>query len=158
MVDRGARDCAAQLLRDFVSGKISNDEFDDNRPRSADRAIDAIWNTAWVLYNGTYQHRLEGRHRLTADMRRICARWVLFLHSNNEYSWPDIDLPGIDPATRVEQGFWRKLFAAGSGPLRPEVAERFLAAGHYPVWPFISAKEYRDALQRPRLLAGAQSH
>jgi hypothetical protein len=158
MVDRGARDRAAQLLRDFVSGKISNDEFEDNQPPSTDHAIAAIWKTAWVFYNDTYAHRLVDRHRLPADMRRICARWIIFLHSDCEYVWPDIPLPGIDPATRIEEGFWRRLVATGSAPLRPETAREFLAAGHYPVWPFSSAKDYREALRKPRLLPVASQH
>ena len=153
MVDRDARDRAAQLLRNFVSGKITNDEFADGCPSTLDRAIVAIWDTAWVLYDDLSEHRLTGRHRLTSDMRRICVRWILFLHNNHEYEWPDTILPGIDPATRTEQSFWRRLFGLPSTLLEPEVARRFLASGHYPVWPFVSAKDYSQALQNPRLLS-----
>ena len=158
MIDPVARDRAAQLLRDFVSGQISNDQFEDNQPPSADSAIEAIWKTAWVFYNDSYEHRLVDRHRLTADMRRICARWIIFLHSDVEYAWPEIPLPGIDPATRIEEGFWRRLVETGSGSLRPEIAKQFLAAGHYPVWPFSSVKDYREALRKPRLMAGVSQH
>jgi hypothetical protein len=154
LVDRNARAEAAQLLRDFISGKISNDDFEDNLPVAADRAIDAIWATAWVLYTDMKTHKLTDRHRLSADMRRICVRWILFLQNDHEYQWPDIPLPGIDPATRMQKDFWRRLVGIGSNTLDPDIAKRFLSAGHYPVWPFISAKDYKNALQRPKLLSG----
>jgi hypothetical protein len=153
LVDRDARDRAAQLLRNFISGKITNDAFEDQCPVTEDRAIDAIWATAWVLYSDTYEHRLIGKHRLTVDMRRICVRWLLFLHNSDEYLWPTIPLPGIDPATRLQAGFWRRLLAPGSSLLAHDVADRFLASGHFPVWPFISTKAYRLALRSPRLLS-----
>lgn len=154
MVDRDARDRAAQLLRNFVSGKITNDEFADGCPPTQDRAIDAIWGTAWVLYDDISEHRLIGRNRLPSDMRRVCLRWLLFLHNDHDYEWPDLSLPGIDPATRTQQSVWRRLLGLLKGSLAPEVARAFLASGHYPVWPFASAKDYRQALRNPRLLSG----
>jgi hypothetical protein len=154
LVDRNARDHAAQLLRNFISGKISNDDFDDGCPTTKDPAIDAIWSTAWVLYDDMNTHNLIGRHRLTADMRRICVRWILFLQSDFDYQWPDISLPGIDPATRMQKGFFRRLFGIASDTLDADEAKHFLSAGHYPVWPFISAADYRNALRKPKLLSG----
>ena len=61
-VDRPARDTVSQLLRNFVSGKISNDAFEDAQPTTHDLAIDAIWHTAWVFYDDFNEHRLIGRH------------------------------------------------------------------------------------------------
>lgn len=155
MVDRNARDRAAQLLRDFVSGKLSNDAFADGAPATSDRAIAAIWDTAWVLYSDMKAHHLTGTHRLSPDTRRICVRWLLFLHSDRPYEWPDIYLPGIDPAARGEPRYWRRLFFGFSTyAVAPDAAQNFLAAGHYPVWPFLSAADYRQALRQPRLLSG----
>ena len=152
MVDRNVRDRAAQLLRNFISGKITNDAFADQCPVTTDRAIYAIWDTAWVLYSDMHTHRLIGKHRLSVDMRRVCVRWLLFLHSNDEYEWPDISLPGIDPSTRIQQSLWRRLLKLDNS-LAPDVANEFMASGHYPVWPFISVKAYRQALKAPRLLS-----
>lgn len=156
-VDRYARDRAAQLLRNFISGRVTNDEFEDCVPPTLDRAVLAIWDTAWVLYDDRKEHVLSGRYRPTADMRRICVRWLLFLHSNHEYEWPDLCLPGIDPATRTEPSFWQRVFHIPERLLTPKMAAEFLAAGHYPVWPFISKSNYRHALRKPRLLSGFRS-
>lgn len=157
MVDRVARARATQLLRNFISGKVTNDEFEDGCPQTQDRAIHAIWETAWVLYDDLSEHRLTGQHRLTTDMRRICVRWLLFLYSDLDYEWPDIRLPGIDPATRIQQSRWRRLLGFPQAAVTSEVADKFLASGHYPVWPFASIKNYRQALLNPRLLSGARA-
>ena len=45
-VDTGARRQAAHIFRNFINGKISNDEFEDSIPNTRDRAILAIWETA----------------------------------------------------------------------------------------------------------------
>lgn len=153
-VDRSARDVAAQLLRDFISGRITNDQFESFCPKTTDRAIHAIWDTAWTFYDDHHSHKLTGKYRLPRDIQRICVRWILFLHSDQPYEWPDIDLPGIDPATRIKRGLWDSLFSAANDLSAGEVAG-FLKAGHYPVWPFISVKDYKQAIAKPRLLSRA---
>lgn len=157
MVDREARDRAADVFRALITGKISNDAFEDSWPRTSDRAIDAIFDTAWLLYSDDRQHKLVGTDRLPTDTRRTCIRWLLFLHGDLDYEWPDLSLPGLDPAVRVERRWWKRILAVTSrDALRPEVAKSFLAAGHYPVWPFIRVTDYRNALRHPRFLSGGR--
>jgi hypothetical protein len=151
-VDRRARDTASQLLRNFVSGRISNDAFEDAQPKTHDLAIDAIWDTAWVFYDDFKEHRLIGKYRLSPDQRRACVRWILFLHSDNPYEWPTIYLPGIDPASRIQRSFLKRLFSVHQHLHEKEVSD-FLSAGHYPVWPFIRVADYKKALSQPRLLS-----
>lgn len=151
-VDRHARARAAQILRDFVSGKISNDQFAGECPRTDDLAVHAIWNTAWLFYDDFKEHKLTGRYRLPPDQKRACVRWILFLHSDLPYEWPDLTLPGADPAARVERSVFRRLFSM-SNPIDEEQATRFLSAGHYPVWPFLRVADYKRTLSSPRLLA-----
>ena len=57
MIDRGARDKAAELLRRFASGQLSNDEFEDGVPITEDSAVRAIWQTAWIRAGPGNLHR-----------------------------------------------------------------------------------------------------
>ncbi len=152
-IDREARDRASQIMRDFISGKISNDAFADACPRTEDRAVYAIWDTAWLFYDDFKEHRLAGRYRLSPEQKRACVRWILFLHSDLPYVWPDIRFPGADPAARVEPSIIRR-FLSSLNAIGPERAAEFLSAGHYPVWPFQKKADYKRSLNAPRLLAG----
>jgi hypothetical protein len=156
-VDCKARRAAAQLFRNFISGRITNDEFEGRRPATGDRAIHAIWDTAWCLYSDTHEHRLVGNYRLTYDIKRSCVRWLLFLHGNLDYCWPDIRLPGIDPTPRIRDGFHLWLRTPKSSALRRDEAEHFLETGNYAVWPFVSVKDDKLALRNPKLLSGTGS-
>lgn len=155
-VDNCARRQAAQIFRNFINGKISNDEFEDSMPITKDRAVLAIWETAWVFYDDLKEHRLVGRHTLPSDQKRACVRWLLFLHSDLEYGWPDIRLPGLDPVSRVEPNSWRRAWQRANlqDTLAPKDVDQFLSAGHYKVWPFTSVADYKAALRSRRLLAG----
>ena len=153
LVDRPARNTASQIFRDFISGKISNDEFEDKQPITHDCAINAVWNTAWVFYDDFKEHRLDRQYRLPPDQRRACVRWLLFLHSELLYEWPDINLPGIDPTSRIQASFLKRLFSLHQD-LSETTAQKFLSAGHYPVWPFLRASDYKRSLTSPRFLRG----
>ncbi|MEO9824559.1 MAG: hypothetical protein ABJF50_09115 [Paracoccaceae bacterium] len=154
IVDRPARDTAAQLLRNFVSGKVSNDAFEDAQPTTHDLAIDAIWDTAWVFYDDSKEHRLIGKYRLPPDQRRACVRWILFLYSDHLYEWPTIYLPGIDPASRTQRNFLKRLFSMHQH-LNEDQVMNFMSTGHYPVWPFLRVADYKKALAQPRLLSAS---
>lgn len=155
-VDTSARRLAAQIFRNFINGKISNDEFEDSMPNTNDRAVHAIWDTSWVFYDDFKEHRLEGRHTLPSDQKRACVRWLLFLHSDLEYSWPDVRLPGLDPVPRVEPNAWRRAWQKANfqDTLAPNDVDQFLKAGNYKVWPFTTVADYRTALRTPKLLGG----
>ena len=89
MIDRAARDRAALLLRRFAAGRLTNDDFVDAFPSSkTDPALRAVDQRAWALYDDFRTHRLTGRHALAPAGRREVARWVLFLQSDVEYTWP----------------------------------------------------------------------
>lgn len=151
--DRQACDLAAQALRDFASGRITNNEFEAAEPQTKDPAIRAIWETVWLFYDDVSEHRLTGRHKLPRDLRRGWVRWILFLHSDLPYEWPDLPHPGVDPEPRITTSLLGRLFAPLGG-LRESWVTPFLSAGHFPVWPFLSVKDYKRALAAPRLLSG----
>lgn len=157
MIDRSARDEAAQVLRNFINGKITNLAFEALCPTTGDPAIHAIWDTAWLFYDDFKTHRLDGGNGLSIEQRKACVRWIVFLHNNQEYSWPHLTLPGIDPNLRVRKSVWSGLLGLDPLDLSSEEARKFLAAGHYAVWPFISVQEYKRALRSPRLLSGRRA-
>ena len=155
MVDRDARNKAAELLRRFISGQITNDDFDNKEPQTEDSAVRAIWNTAWVLYDDMIEHKLRGRHRLDPATKRECLRWIIFLDSDFEYVWPDIWLPGVDPMCRVTKwGRLGELLGFLSDRLPTSKVEEFLASGEYQAWPFASRADFKRALCSPRRLGG----
>lgn len=51
MINRYDRNKTAKLLRQFAAGQITNDDLDDNLPRSEDSAVRAIVHGAWYLYD-----------------------------------------------------------------------------------------------------------
>jgi len=157
VVDRAARDDAVIMLRRFANGQITSDFFQDEAPVTADAAVHAIWDTAWLYYDDLKEHKLIGRHRLHSDAKRAWMRWMIFLDTDLLYEWPPIRHPGNQPCVSGREGMigWvRGLFGVQA---RQSNAEGFMAAGHYPVWPFIKASDYKTALATPRRLAAKKS-
>ncbi len=152
-VDYASRKEASQLFRDFISGKISNDEFEDSQPVTHDLAVCAIWDTAWAFYDDLKEHRLTKQHRLTSEQRRACVRWILFLHSDLLYEWPHLRIPGNDPALRIRSSIGNHFGWPPFGVSKAD-AKDFLNAGYYPVWPFLRFSDYKASLASPRLLNG----
>ena len=153
-VDRPARDCAAQILRSFMSGQMDQFAFEQAQPITTDPVIGAIWDTVWAFYCDFRRHRLTGRDRLAPAMRREWQRWILFLDSGHPYVWPDLPMPGLDPRHRTRQPGWRGRWKGG---LAPHQVQAFLAAGHFAVWPFRTVSDFRHALATPRRLSGKKT-
>jgi hypothetical protein len=151
-IDRPARDQLSRNIRLLVSGKISNDQFEDGIPETGDAAIMAFAGMTWLLYNDMYEHRLIGRYAIEPGTRREVLRWVLFLDSDCQYRWPKMYLPGLQPLRRIRPTLLRWL--SWPNAISPEHASQFLTAGDRLAWPFISRTEYKSALKNPRRLAG----
>lgn len=107
MVDVSARRELSQNLRRLVTGRMTNDEFDelvyDPSCDSADGAVRNIAEFGYCLYSSDllWSYRLKGRHAVPREERRTAARCVLFLRSALEYEWP----PTPDnPTARLLQG------------------------------------------------------
>ncbi|WP_299685815.1 hypothetical protein [uncultured Tateyamaria sp.] len=153
VADRDARNKAALLLRRFAVGRITNDEFEDGAPTTADPAVAAIWDTAWVYYSDLREHRLRGPDRLHPDAKRAWVRWILFLDSDLPYRWPAIRHPGNDPEAGRRCDLLAWLIGSLSRVSATPEQERFTNSGHYPVWPFSSVRDYKAALRNPKRLA-----
>ncbi len=144
-----SRRAAAELLRQFASGRLTNDEFEERWPESRDPALSAVREAAWFLYSDLRAHSLTGTSRLPFAVRRQVARWALFLHSDLAYEWP--------VATRTET-----LARSIAGLLTMGVATRLWKTAlqvseDAEVWPFFRRVDLRRALRAPRLLRRADA-
>lgn len=89
MIDRGARDLAGAALRRLATGRITNDEFEDQCHGSpTDAGVRAVLDAAWELYSDLYEHRVE----VAARERRVIARAIVFLRADQEYKWPEVPI------------------------------------------------------------------
>ena len=144
MIDKQARDKMAEILRHFISGQLSNFDFEEQIPDTGDAAVCAIFDTSWCFYDDFREHYIKGKWDLPQATKSQVARWILFLYSNEPYLWPDISFPGIRP---LRHGFISKLLGASLKE------QKFMASGDYSVWPFISTETFNRAKQNPKLLA-----
>jgi hypothetical protein len=151
VVDRKARDCAAELLRQFASGRITNFALENRWPNSKDPAVRALESTIWCFYDDFSEHTLQGPFALAPQMKRVVARWIVFLHTSEPYQWPSIAYPGVRPLRR--NWLTQRL---GLVNLFTRKEQRFLKAGSFELWPFISAQSFERARSRPKLLSGPQ--
>lgn len=148
MICEQSRDRLALALRRYVAGRISNDDLDSVAVDWRDRGAVAVQQMAWRLYDDLQHHYAKGRHAITSEGKRMIARWIVFLHSDREYLWPDYSLIQINnwPLDLLTFGWWER---------RKSVRRKqFEHAGDFTVWPFLKAPDLDDAAQRPRYLAG----
>ena len=146
MIDRAGRDRLALHLRRLATGRITNDDYNDEYPiRSVDAGIDAVSKAGWSLYSDTWTYRLRGRNALGPETFRAVARCILFLHSDQEYEWSP------DPR-RGFLGLVLALITLGRADTRDWAIWR--AQGHYDVWPFLRRADFDRAAAKPRFLTG----
>lgn len=151
MVDRDARRRAAEAIRHYVCGVITNREFERRYPLSKrDPVIGALDDTLWAIYEDISTHRLVGENAVTELLKARVARWLVSLYSEAEYQWPHVGNPGLRdlPAEDWLGNFLRRFFRF------PERSARFMARGAYDVWPFLRRQDLEDALRKPVLLGG----
>ena len=74
MIHRESRDNLAQALRQYVSGRITNDDLANISVDWRDRAAVAVEKMAWTLYDDIQTHYVEGRWSRNSGGRRTIAR------------------------------------------------------------------------------------
>jgi hypothetical protein len=150
MVDKLARRQAAEAIRHFLGGRITNEEFLNRYPHSKDPAIWALDDTLWGFYDDLEEHTLTGRFAVPRELREQVIRWIMFLHTDEEYCWPRITAPGM-------RAYYRPSWlgrVTGFSKFIEKRSAAFMAHGDYDVWPFLSCEDFERARQRPLLLAG----
>jgi hypothetical protein len=101
MIDHELRNSLSQDVRRLITGRMTNDAFDDayyeTYETSDDCAVTAIASFCYCLYSSDlWTYRLRGRHAVDDETRSIAARSVLFLRSGLEYEWPPMpDNPAL---------------------------------------------------------------
>jgi hypothetical protein len=134
MVDVRSRASAAKLIREFIEGRITNDEFDEQYPhRSSDPALQNIWRYLWLFWDDRQSHTLQGEHGLSPAQRALWERCVTFLQTGVEYAGPPIDIGLSAGLGRV----WRKIFRERRTPGSTDNPNT-------PWWPFASEEQYRQ--------------
>jgi len=151
MICRQSRDRLALALRRYVAGRISNDDLDDIDVDWRDRGSVAVKQAAWGLYCDTKHHYATGKHTITEDGKRMIARWVVFLHSEHEYLWPEYSFIQIVnwPLNLLTFGWWER----HKGRRRGEFEE----AGEFAAWPFFRMADSDGAALRPRYFTGLRA-
>ena len=139
MVDRQARDMAAMVLRQFIDGSITNDEYERKFPRNKlDPALRAIYAEMWFYYSDLSEHTLVGEHALRNETLAFCERCFLFLNTNLEFEWPP-------PKYKLRYGIMRLV---GLGWLLRRREERTMSIGDIEVWPFLKKADYQEAVSK----------
>ncbi|HEV2570288.1 MAG TPA: hypothetical protein VGU72_01020 [Beijerinckiaceae bacterium] len=172
-IDRPARDLAANLIRRFRDGEISNDQFEDQWPNgSEDPALSALKGMIRQFYDDRYEHTLTWRHALKPEGHEAFSRFALFADNDLPYQWPPHDFIGAGGlgCFVITVGILAALIAffkfgwMAAVPVvilllwldwrihaRNDRAQRTLeAAGDFTVWPFIQTKDYEIAQKSKR--------
>ena len=132
MIDRVARDTLAGHLQHLASGRISRAEYvgrADTLLRSTDQCVRPIVDSVYWAYGNYGPWRYAGKHRLASNLRRELGRLILFLRSDLEYEWP------AQPRWWSGRSTWKT----------------WRAQGDHAVWPFITVRDLKWAVQKPAL-------
>lgn len=172
MVDQNARCEYAQLVRQFISGRMTNDEYEQRFfslcAHKEDSALVEIFTEVDTLCEDARPNKLTQCWQLNNDARRRVAQAVLFLQSDAEYQWSEklwdgsvflitafcvLLLFALLPETSLSVRF------AASVPLiaawqwyEQWQRRRSVIVGHKEAWPFLHQADLEAARRRPRLL------
>lgn len=133
----------AEVLRHFISGQLTNFDFEEKIPSSSDPIILEVYDSIWLYYDDFTKHKLKGKWALPKETKKIMSRWIIFLHSNEEYKWPKFRYAGVRP---LEHNRLSRLLK------KPEKEQKVMGFGNYDVWPFINLESYNNAKKNPKLL------
>jgi hypothetical protein len=131
MLDMKNRAIAAELIRQYLDCQLTNDEFDDQYPRSEDEAVRTFWGILWFSWDDRYTHKLEGKHQLSDMNRAMIERCITFLQTDLEYTGP---LAGRSWVNMVQSAYKRLV---GN-------EERRVIQGCFddPWWPFATEDQF----------------
>jgi len=143
VIDRKSRNFAAEVLREFVDGNITNDEFTSRFPvDDRDPALRAIRECVWLHYSDVREHRLTGKDALNSEARQLLERCLLFLTTGLKFEWPV-------PVVSLKHGLLR-LVGLGSF-----VENRYKRTGDQEVWPFQRRSDYESCLGKRGQVTGS---
>ena len=138
MIDRKSRDKLAENLRQYVSGRITNDTLDDLDINNEDYGVKVIKDASWLLYDDLYEHKAVGKNRIEKDNRHEVPKWIVFLQSDEEYLWP---IPST--LQNLVSIFTLGLYKSNISNNVDKEA-----------WPFFKNENLKSALAKPKQFAG----
>ena len=142
MIDRGARDQVALALRQFASGRLTQNELyarTRHVKKSQDRGVATLAEAIYWQFLNLGPNRLIGRHALALEARRHIARWVLYLRSNEPYVWPERG-PSLGDIGRA-------LLTLGRSWITKSV--QWSQTGDESSWPFVSRQQLARVAAEP---------
>lgn len=138
MIDRKARDRAADLVARFRVGAASNDGLDDEWPDSPEAGLSQVYLHLWYATEGTRTYFLDPDDQPDA-FDSFLERVATFLRSDQEYPWPRVCEPSLSSlALALATLGASRLLSAGEW-------RRFREAGDVRFWPFLHEADVRTA-------------
>jgi hypothetical protein len=141
MIDRTSRNTLNDCLRRAALGHLSGFECEDivmGLP-ALDSGVVAMGRTMRALVDET-DASLKPVLSDNPEMRVRLHRWRIFLQSDQEYPWPEMSLPpGI--LDFYQPDIVDRMTAATTR--HQEQIEKFMKAGEYEFWPFLSKTDFR---------------
>jgi hypothetical protein len=83
-IDIERRKAAAELLRRFVDGRLTNRELERAWPRGPELGLDAIRDAVWATYDDLVEHY----HASSVAADDLLGRCIDFLETEDRYVWP----------------------------------------------------------------------
>ncbi len=137
-----ARRQYAELVRQFLAGRMTNHQYEDRCDDlldDGDDAVSQVYCELWKSYCDFREHYLGRKHGMTREGRRMAARWIMFLRSGRPYEYPIYGcLPSL--VKLLTLGIVRK----------PDP----LSFGDSDVWPYFRHADFDSDLTRPTYLNG----
>jgi hypothetical protein len=174
MIDTERRKKLAYHLRHLSIGLITNDEYEDYITNDVsfgwlpeqyyrakevefdDAIIKPMLELSWLLYSDLKEHKLIGKYKLTEKQIKDITRYILFLHSENEYEWNYFDL--TNPFFRFSfKDIILSVITLGKH-YQKQLNEREKEYAElqknvdYEYWPFINRKQYEKELNNQPFL------
>lgn len=171
-INREKRAVAIRVLRQYMSGKISNNELDANWPKDEPELKIIFRECIWFMYSDVEKHYNKRKNKLSPKDKQAIARLILFLGTDQNYGWPAQSL-WLNPliVIAVFSGVigikwdweWAGLFFGSAllftglvvNPiLRMFSIGRRRKSGDWEVWPFHRIADFAEAKRNPRYLTG----
>ena len=152
MIDREARNKVAKILRQYAAGQITNDDLDDNRPLSEDRAVKAMNYFAWTLHGYMEEYKAVDWRTLDRTTKNTIARCILFLKSNEIYSYPEHTV-SYSNSRLVPNWAFKTLNHLTFGKYNSHIAKKdneYYNAGDASIWPFKSRQQLKAVEKQMR--------
>jgi hypothetical protein len=136
-ISRLERNRAAELVRRWRAGQVSNYELEDQWPKAReDYSLEAIGAQLWLLYDDNAEEFLD-ELGLSNAQREMLERVAMFLNSDCEYLWPQFSIQ------KGDLSFFQRLLPGANRRIE-EQFEEFKKSGRPECWPFICSKQLEE--------------